>query len=996
MTRTINVLLLLIFMGTASIHSLVWAQASATAANINGTITDEQGAAIAGATVSAKNVGTSLVRQISTGEDGTYLVQQLPPGIYEVTVSADGFASRTAKLEVELGTTVKLDLAVTVAQDAGIIIEVTANSTLEKGKTESRTNIDTGRIDNLPINRRNFLDFALTTPRVNTDGLPSQGIVPTSGLTFNGQSARFNNFTIDGVDNNDFISGAVRQTFSQEAVQEFQVVSNNYSAEFGRALGGIVNIITKGGTNTTSGRIFFLNRNDTIAARNAFAPFDPEFKQYQFGATLGGPIKKDKIFYFTAFERLSIAQNNFVTFSNDVVAAGRRQGFTIDNGPRPFGVGVTTFLAKSDIEVSPSNRLSIRYNYGGTYDGAIEPFGGLVADTRGGTQRLDENAISVTNTYINVNRNLVNETRFLYSKFETALLANGDDTQIQLVAPEGNVFFGRTTFLPQPDRELRIFQAINNTSLTLGRSQLKFGVDLRQTRVTATLTVNARGLGIFVPLDFASISGIPGAPFLTGLQAFDPSLRTPEQRGFLTAFAAVLPQVIPNFPANVPLADLGIPIAFVQGFGSDKPVVSSTDFSTYVQNDINLKPNLVLKAGLRYDVARQDEFPNNNGNFSPRVGIAYGITPNLRFSVSGGIFVSTPFTGVSFPIKLLRRQQVTVTVTPFPFTVFPFSLPNRRYPVSLDSPIPPPGVPVIRQLGLTLVYDPKVKNSYTGQGNLSFEYLLGKGTVVSVSYDFLRGVKLLSPRNINPVVRPIADPVTNAITGRVDPSQGDIFEYESARDSYYHAVTFSIQRRLSKKLDFLAFYTFSKSIDTYIDNVNFAVVGANNTLDIRGERSLSPQDIRGRFVASALWNISYSKNPLLRDYQLSTIVRLNSGQPYNLLAGVDLNRDGDNPSFDRPLGISRNAGIKPGFANVDLRLSRTISFNEKLKFEALIEVFNFFNRVNISDIDNTFPPDAQGRFNLPSQDNGRFIVPRDRFRGAFAPRQFQFGFKVHF
>src|SRR5262249_32606036 len=219
--------------------------------------------------------------------------------------------------------------------------EVRAEHTVDEEKTESSTSIDRGRIDGLPINRRNFLDFSLTAPRVTRNRAPGEGVTATSGLSFNGQSARSNNITIDGLDNNDIGSGSVRSTFSQDAVLEFQVVSDSYSAEFGRALGGIVNIVTRGGSNEYHGNLFGFIRNDETSARDVFAPFKPEYKQYQLGAVLSGPIKKDKLFFFGSFERLSIKQNNFVTISDQSVRAANRQGFTLRNGPVPFSVGTT-------------------------------------------------------------------------------------------------------------------------------------------------------------------------------------------------------------------------------------------------------------------------------------------------------------------------------------------------------------------------------------------------------------------------------------------------------------------------------------------------------------------------------------------------------------------------------------------------------------------------------------------------------------------------------
>src|SRR5262249_34516059 len=185
----------------------------------------------------------------------------------------------------------------------------------------------------------------------------------------------------------------VRSTFSQDAVQEFQVISDNYSAEFGKAASGLVNIVTRGGGNEFNGNLFFFLRNDDLSARDVFAPVKPEYKQYQFGAAVSGPIKKDRAFFFTSFERLSIHQNNFITISDASVQAANRVGYQLRNGPVPFGVGNSAVLGRFDGRINPSDTFWVRINYAGTYNGAFEPFGGLIAEGNGGIQRLDDTTI---------------------------------------------------------------------------------------------------------------------------------------------------------------------------------------------------------------------------------------------------------------------------------------------------------------------------------------------------------------------------------------------------------------------------------------------------------------------------------------------------------------------------------------------------------------------------------------------------------------------------
>lgn len=969
----------------------VHAQSGATSSSLTGNVLDEQGINIVGAIIKVKNLQTNFIREILSQEDGSYLLTQLNPGSYEIIITADGFTTQTTRLDLVLGSTVLANFSLKIGATSEII-EVVASSSVDEGKTESSSNIDRGNIESLPINRRNFLDFSLTTPRAVTDRTPQQGITVSSMLAFNGQNARFNNITTDGLDNNEPVGGSIRSNFSQDAVQEFQVVSDSYSAEFGRALAGIVNIVTRGGGNELHGNTFLFLRNDAIAARDAFANIEPEFKQYQFGGLLSGPIKKEKAFYFLSFERLSIKQNNIITISDESVAAARRQGFLLSNGPVPVSQGTTSILARTDFKLNPNDTLWVRYNFGGSYNGAAEPFGGLIGETNGGIQRAKENAIAFNNTYINAGLNLVNETRVLLSNRELDLSVIGDDPQVQIFAPEGRIVLGRSSFLPQL-RDLDTGQFVNNTSLSRGRQQIKFGIDLKYIRFTAPLDFFARGLSVFTPLDLTPFTGTPTV--LSGLQTFDPNTRTPEQRAALRNLAPVLAQVAPGFPANLNLENFSFPTFLAQGF-SDRALetVAGRYYSPFIQNDIKISSNFTLKLGLRYDLNRIDFMPKNDGNFSPRVAFAYQPKkfPNARIHGGYGVFAGTPIYAIPFTLELLKRNQIKVLVVPFPFSILPFSLPKRGFP---ESPEIPSNATFIPQLSQTLVYDSNVRNGYTQQVNFGIDYSV-KSSTISLSYAFVRGLKFLSNRNINPVVRPVpGNPVAGSITGRVDPTRGDVFEFESAYDSYYNAFTVTFKQKITNKFNVLAHYTFAKAIDNFVD-FRIDVTQFNDTLKPALERSLSVQDVRSRFVFSGIWDINYGRSELLKNFRLSTIINAESGRPYNITAGVDLNQSGDFPPNDRPLALGRNAGITPGFFSVDFRLERKFAINERYQVQGFFEAFNLFNRVNISEINGIFPPDANGNFNLPAKDGSRFIAPPERFRSGFAPRQLQVGFRFSF
>ncbi len=984
-----------LLLGTAN---LTFAQSGgSTTGSVDGNISDSQGAVISGAKVTVRDLQTNSSRSVTTGEKGAFQLVQLSPGRYEVKVEADGFQPAMSIVTINVGTTAVVDLSLNVAGTGADVIEVTANTSVNRNKTESSTILDERSINTLPINRRNFLDFSLTSARVTIDRTPTQGVTSSSGLSFNAQSGRRNNVTIDGLDNNDAFGGSVRSTFSQEAVQEFQVVSDSYSAEFGRAVGGVVNIVTKSGTNDYHGNLFVLNRNDEISARDAFAPIKPPYSQYQFGATLGGPIKKDKVFFFTSFERLTIKQNNIVTISDATAAAAQRVGFFATNGAIPFSLDTTSVLGRLELQLSPNDRLALRYNYGGTFDGKFEPFGGLISDSSGNQGRLSDNAGVITNTYINTNLNLVNESRFLFNKRDQNVLARGDKSQVILFAPEGQVSFGASATSPF-FRDENLYQFVDNVSLSRGNNQIKFGVDFAYRDVVKSRTsVFRNGFEVFAPIDFAAVTGIPGLPALSGLQAFDPALRTPQQIGFLTAFSAMAPNLFPGFP-NLPLASLPLPVFYQQSFGNSNTSFTGKTFAAFLQDDIKLRPNLLVKLGVRYDINRVDFMPENSGNFSPRIAFSYAPSkaPKLQIHGAYGIFFAGPFIGLSGPLSEVGTGNVVIPELLFPFSIIPLSLPDRRFPFIDQAGQLPPGLPFIPQLSLNFQVQKNLKNNYSQQVTAGVNYRLNENTIVGISYNFVRGIKLLAERNINPVVRPMGNPFVNALFGRVDPTKGDITFYAGDGDSYYHGVTFQIERRLSRRVNFLAHYTFSKAIDNFFDIRIDLADPPNNPLNIRAERGLSSQDIRSRFVFSGVWDLDYTKNKFLEGFKVSTIVNLNSGLPYNLLAGVDLNQNGDNPPGDRPLGIARNGGVLPGFANMDARLVRTIKIKEQFGIEAFVEVFNLFNRTNISEVNRTFPPDAMGNFNLPKQDNGRYIAPPERYTNAFSPRQFQFGAKITF
>ena len=304
-------------------------QSQANAADVQGVVKDSSGAVVPNANVTVRNPATNFSRSATTNDQGFYRIVAVPPGDYEITVEAPNFKKAVlTKVTVTIGQRADVDVVLEPGQiTESVTISDATSEIVETSKTAVATTIDQQRINNLPINERNYLSFALTTSTVGRDNGRPIGPAPTTGLNFGGQRGRSNLVQVDGADNTDNSVNASRSTVSQEAVQEFQVVTNSFAPEFGRSAGGVVNVVTKSGTNELHGNVFGFLRHRSFQARNAFAPIeDPPFTRTQYGFTLGGPLDRDRTFFFFAFEQRRRNESGFFT-SN--VAAGLTGSVTL-------------------------------------------------------------------------------------------------------------------------------------------------------------------------------------------------------------------------------------------------------------------------------------------------------------------------------------------------------------------------------------------------------------------------------------------------------------------------------------------------------------------------------------------------------------------------------------------------------------------------------------------------------------------------------------------
>src|SRR5262245_11719674 len=607
----------------------VLAQARLTGADLEGVVRDESGAVLPAATAIVVNTETDVTRTTETDTDGRFRALALPPGTYRITIDRSGFVScNRGGIVLQLGQSISLDFIMRLAAIEEGVTVTAEPKLIEAGHTSLSTVVGQDQVENLPINGRNFLSFSVMTPGVTTDRTPQQGATSTSGLSFTGQRARSNNVMVDGFDNNDPALGAVRATFSQEAVREFQVLASSYSAEFGKAAGGVVNIVTRSGTNDLRGTAFAYYRDETLNARDHFERFDPfgsrierdkaPFGQQQWGGVLGGPIRKGKAFFFGSLDRLAIDASNFVNIDPHAADVLRANGFSVDLGNVPYEVRTTDVLGKIDHQFSPTSALAVRLNAGTTRNENIEPFGGLVARSRGGVMIRDDVALAASHTH--VRQRWLNELRVQFARqnFVVQSLDSscsgpcvGDRDGGPTLELPGVASVGRQRFTPQERKNDR-YQFVDTVSIPAGAHSFKAGAEVNYLdNRHASLPLHFGGRFIFAAL--------PANPAL-GLSAPISAVQALER---------------------------GLPAAYIQGYGNPRISLGQSDVSAFVQDDWRLG-RLVIKPGLRYQRQFWPEAPydvsniggtrlqydvQQGGSIAPRLAAAYDPAGDGRTSI---------------------------------------------------------------------------------------------------------------------------------------------------------------------------------------------------------------------------------------------------------------------------------------------------------------------------------------------------------------------------
>jgi hypothetical protein len=827
----------------------------------------------------------------------------------------------------------------------------------------------------------------------------------TGDLSVGGQKGTLNSLQVDGVDtNNTFFGQAFGRTgvrppyqFSEESVQEFQVNQNGFSAEFGRAGGAVINVVTKSGTNEFHGGGFeyfrdeSLNANPTANKTSQAQRLLPNKRTpqqiNQFGGRIAGPIVKNRAFFFFTYDGQRQKLTNPIDAPNLGSAPANVQAILNPKlGTYPIGRDQDVIMAKGDFTMNSSNRLSLRFNR--------QNFTGANNESTGPQSVLEHTGSSLAKTTTfsgtlatNLTQQLINEFRFQWARDAEPGEANSAQPEARIgtvVSGTTTTFLniGRNNFSPR-ETTIRRFQVVDNISYYTGRHSFKTGIDFNFDRV----------------LNF-----FPG--FFSGQYTFN----------------------------NYTTFGTNTPSAYQQAFAGAGTSGATThpninDYGFYVQDDWKVNTKLTLNLGARYDLETLARPPvqnpdpqlisrgldtsnpvKDNNNLAPRAGFSYA--PDEKTVIRGGFgLFYTRTTGIMLGTA---HSQNGISVKNYSLNAAQIAANGLVYPNILAAP-PTVGLSPIS----IFLFAPDYVQPYVQQGRLGFEREVRKNMSLSFTYLFFKGVHLSRTRDINlpaPTFRTFIEPSGTSVqvgrfeTARPVPGFARINFFESTGNSTYNALAIQLQRRFYKGWQFLASYTFSRSRDDRPDQT--AVVPGNagddvkivfNQLNVRGDYDVADVDIPHRFVFSSVREFGTFKKTksqflrfLLSDYTFSSITQINSGVPYTATVGADLNNDG-NRFNDRAPGTLRNGFRVHYFWQSDMRITRAFRLGETMRLKLIAEGFNLSNRTNVLapniNLYSGFTGTSPGPFTFTVPTGTlRFGLPRT----FFPSREFQLAIKFDF
>ena len=891
-------LLLMLVPGSVSINP-TFAQQAVTSATLGGRVEDTAGAAISGASIEITNIEKNQTRLSKSDEQGHYSFLYLPVGSYQLKVEHPGFAPATRSLVLSVGQAFDLPVRLSIA-GMSETATVTSVPIVEAVRTQVAETVLPREVENLPLNGRNYLDLAALTPAVSranpvaNQRFAETSAVPGTQISVAGQRNINNGFVIDGLSANDDAADLPGTFFSQEVIREFQVITSGGIAEFGRASGGIVNVITHSGTNSWRARAYGFLRNQRLDARNPLAPTKDPLTQTQYGASIGGPLKRDRTFLFGNFEQTRLHNAVVVTILpanataiNSLLDNVSYAGPRIATGLVSAGYETTNIFLRGDHRISPANNLALRYSLYDITSVNARGVGGLSAASRGTALENRDQTIALSDL-ATLSTHTANEARFQFTR--SRLGAPVNDAIGPAITISGVANLG--TFSSSPTaRDLDLYELANNLTTEHGSHSFKIGADFLHNRVNITF---------------------PGA--LQGAYTF-------------SSLAAV---------------QSGSYVTFQQAFGEPSLFQSNPNIGFFAQDEWRARTDLTFNFGIRYDLQfLPDPIKTDAGNIAPRVGLAYapGDKKTVIRASYGFYYERIPLRATS---NALQRDG-----TKYKVASFSFGQPGAPLFPSVAESFPDRFRPSITTI------DPNIENAYTQQASLQVERDLSANTSIAVGFLHTRGLHLILSRNVNVPRFPASAGVPNL--GRPNPDFANIGRFEGSGDSYYNGMTISLNRRFLRWSGVRLSYTLAKALD---DAGNAFFFTPQDNFNLRGDRGRSDNDQRHRLTLSgtfAVPKVSYSGwRRAFQDLQCSYIFSYGSALPFNVLTGND--RNFDTSVNDRPVGIGRNTGEGFDFASLDVRVSRFVRFSERFSVELIAEGFNVLNRANLQLPNNVFGP----------------------------------------
>lgn len=939
MSRIARTSLFLIFL-----TRLAPGQETINLASVSGRVTDPTGAIIQGASVTAREPDTNLVLRASTDRDGRFRFPYLRLGPCVITVQQSGFTTASRALTLTVGSAFELPITLALAGAQTNLTVTDQPTVIEAARSQIAGTVPDAEIESLPLNGRNFLDLALLVPDVSPANTGSNQLfaetsaVPGQGISIGSQRNFSNNVIVDGLSANDDAAGLSGIFYGLDVVREFQVVTSGGQAEFGRALGGYINVATRSGTNTLHGNIYGYVRNSRFNAANALSHTVLPLTQAQYGASLGGPIIRNRTFYFANFEQRQLNQSGLITISPANVAAINTRlvavgyaGPLLSTGLYPNPVHNTNFLVKIDHELSARDQFNLRYSLYDVHSTNSRGAGGLsAASASAGLDNTDQ-TIAAGNIF-ELSSHLVSEIRAQFTHSD--LTATPSDSIGPAVNISGVASFGTLSGSPT-GRSNNLYELADNLSWQHGAHAIRTGVDFLYNDDTITYPRSFRGSYTFFSL----------ASFLAG---------TYNNAGFTQTFNnSVISQTNPN-----------------AGF--------------FAQDEWKPNPRLTLNIGLRYDLQFLKSIATDTNNISPRAGFAWSPFASRTTVIRGsyGLFYDR------IPLRALANALLSAGNTADPTRLSQISIslsPGQAgapvFPDVLNSFTLPPDV-----LFNFSTMDRHMQNAYSEQGSFEIEQQVGASGTLDIGYERVRGLHLIVSVNQNV---PMCVPAGNNNGCRPNPTFGNDSQYSSLADSHYDGLHISYLQRPVRWGNLRISYTYSKALDNVGE---FFFSSPIDNFNLWRDYGRSDDDQRHRLVFDGAIHTSLAPGHtawehLSHGFQLSGMLQYYSALPFNIMTGAStIQGTAARPTIGGVF-INRNAGSGFDFLNANARLSRHFQLHERIGLDLIAEAFNVFNHVNGVTLNGAF-----GSGPYPS-------TPASAFRQITAvsdPRTFQFAARLAF